>query len=352
MYHRYVQKVKFKYICIFLATITILDFFGVFTHIFEHSYQDNFQYPYNGDIRESVMALKNNQNPPVQPINQYNYTYLINNEEKCIEKGYKQLRIVFLIKSSIEHFNRRMAIRKTWGLEKRFFDVPIKTIFFVGQHPSDQNLQLNLNTESIRYKDIVQANFIDSYYNNTIKTMMIFKWLMDTCLNSKFYMFVDDDMYVSIRNILKFIRDPVHYPKERDLFDNIELPKNVKLYAGYVFISSPHRHKSSKWYVTLKEYPYDSWPPYVTAGSYVLSQQALIDLYYTSFYTRHFRFDDIYLGLVANKANIEPLHCDEFHFYKKDYTKYNYKYVISSHGYDDPNELIRVWNEQKALGNV
>ena len=31
-----------------------------------------------------------------------------------------------------------------------------------------------------------------------------------------------------------------------------------------------------------------------------------------------FRFDDIWLGLIARKANVEPFHCPEFHFYPKD----------------------------------
>ena len=26
-----------------------------------------------------------------------------------------------------------------------------------------------------------------------------------------------------------------------------------------------------------------------------------------------FRFDDIWLGLIARKANVEPFHCPEFH---------------------------------------
>ena len=150
---------------------------------------------------------------------------------------------------------------------------------------------------------------------------------------------------VTISNVEVKLRD------KRQIFD-FELPENVRLFAGYVFLSSPHRHKSSKWYVSLKEYPYHLWPPYVTAGAYILSKEALLDMYYASMYTKHFKFDDIYLGLIAKKADIEPFHCEEFHFYKKEYTKYNYKYVISSHGYGNPDELLQVWNEQKAMGNA
>lgn len=94
------------------------------------------------------------------------------------------------------------------------------------------------------------------------------------------------------------------------------------------------------------------WPPYVTAGAFVLSKEALIKFYYGSFYTKKFRFDDIYLGLLAKKLNIKPLHCEQIYFYKKYYTVNDYKYVIASHGYDKNEELLNVWLEQKSYGNA
>lgn len=94
------------------------------------------------------------------------------------------------------------------------------------------------------------------------------------------------------------------------------------------------------------------WPPYVTAGAYALSRAALIKFYFGSLYTKIFRFDDIYLGLVAKKLNIEPLHCNYIYFYKKHYSLKDYKYVIASHGYDNSKELFNVWSEQKSNGNA
>ena len=440
---RLASKVKLKYVCVCIALIVLLDFLGAFTHFLEVTYDSNFVYPYEGDVHEFVNALRHNQQPTVNPINEYNYTYVLNNKEKCVDAAYSNFRVVYIVKSAIENFERRSAIRNSWGFEKRFFDVPSKTVFMLGLHPNDDELQAKVKVEAAKYKDIIQSNFTDSYYNNTIKTMMSLKWLVKYCSNSKFYMFVDDDIYVSVKNVLRFIRNPANYPdylkepkkfeahkreikdsyeesdiknvitqknintsnnnsnkiihglkqnfrnenipvavstpvhtiipgyktnskvfkpikadteftlsrRKRQIFD-FELPEDVRLYAGFVFVSSPHRHKSSKWYVPLSEYPYHLWPPYITAGAYILSKEALLDMYYTSLYTKHFRFDDIYLGLVAKKADIEPFHCEEFHFYKKDYTKFNYKYLISSHGYGNPAELLNVWNEQKALGNA
>jgi hypothetical protein len=191
---------------------------------------------------------------------------------------------------------------------------------------------------------------------------------------------------VSIKNVLAFLRNPVHYPEyleeykeqlrklnqrmlqeakyntsdgaveivTRNLLNlnlNMELASDVKLFAGFVFNSYPHRHKSSKWYVSLEEYKYDKWPTYVTAGAFILSREALQEMYCASLYTKHFRFDDIFLGIVAQKAHIEPLHSEEFFYYKAAYSgPASYRYVLATHGYDNPEEMLRVWSEVRANG--
>ena len=38
----------------------------------------------------------------------------------------------------------------------------------------------------------------------------------------------------------------------------------------------------------------------MTSGAYIL--HALVDMYYTSYYTRMFRFDDIWFGMIADIA--------------------------------------------------
>ena len=80
--------------------------------------------------------------------------------------------------------------------------------------------------------------------------------------------------------------DPIYLRHLNQLVD-FDLPDDVRLFTGFVFPHSrPHRHKSSKWFVGLDEYPFDFWPPYVTAGAYVLSREALVDMYFTSYYTK------------------------------------------------------------------
>jgi hypothetical protein len=204
--------------------------------------------------------------------------------------------------------------------------VIIRTIFTLGvdrdtlNHERPTDVQKLVDLEAERFQDIIQFNFVDEYFNNTLKTVNGMRWCKENCIRSKFFLFVDDDYYVSVKNILAFLRNPVNYPEyleeykeqlrklnqrklhqynngsSRNLLGlNMELPADVKLFAGFVFNSSPHRHKSSKWYVSLDEYKYDKWPTYVTAGSFILSREALQEMYCTSLYTKHFRLVNYFL---------------------------------------------------------
>lgn len=370
-----------------------------------------------GDVSPYAEKMKNGERPSVKPVYNHDYTFYKTPNSKCLSQDashYENLRVLYLVKSALPHFKQRNAIRKTWGFETRFSDVPIRTVFLLGSDPGDdESLQTRVEEEDRKFNDIVQGDFLDTYYNNSIKTMMGLRWGVEHCPKARFYMFVDDDYYVSTRNLLRFLRNPVDYPRylqedvisfddsqnkdnketrgfsrhlsqfegdgdetrgdslhlnETEDFERFEtggtlrhlnqlvdfdLPEDVRLYSGFVFDSPrPHRHQTSKWFVDLEEYPFHRWPPYVTAGSYVLSRAALEDMYYTSYFTKLFRFDDIYLGLIAKKAAIEPFHAEEFHFYPAPYQVMGYKYVVSSHGYQDPEKLVKVWNQQKQAGNA
>jgi len=373
------RRVKAKHLLIFCLSIYILsDYFGVIKYFQQSSYDTEFVYPYHGDVLSLVSQLKSGNQPKIKPVYEHDYFLYKSCNSRCLsedESHYTQLRLVFLVKSAIEHRDRRDAIRKTWGYERRFSDVSIRTVFLVGHSPYDANIEGNLDKESKKHRDIVQGSFVDTYFNNTVKTAMGLRWAVEHCPRSRFYMFVDDDYYISTRNLLRFLRNPINYPaylqedvisfdeeklrqqiKQRHLSQlvDFDLPDDVRLFAGFVFQRSrPHRHKFSKWFVDIDEYPFDYWPPYVTAGAYVLSREALVDMYFTSYFTKMFRFDDIWLGLVASKARLEPFHSPEFHFYPKDHSRVSYyRFVVASHGFSDPQELISVWLKQKEAGNA
>ncbi|XP_050671164.1 beta-1,3-galactosyltransferase brn-like isoform X1 [Leptidea sinapis] len=312
-------------VCILLY---IYHFFGVSDYLFSKSFDDDFDYPLNIDIQPVVNEILAGGKPSVTPINVYPYRYLTNSG-KC---KISQIDLFIVVKSAMDHFKQRSAVRETYGKENSVPGKVVKALFFLGIDSSKPDIQNKISEEMANYQDIIQMDFHDTYYNNTIKTMMSFRWLYEHCPTADFYLFTDDDMYISARNLLEYVKSDTKDKKD--------------LFAGYVFESIPQRFRSSKWRVSLKEYPWNKWPKYVTAGAFVVSNKSLKDLYVASLFVQHFRFDDIYLGIVAKKMGVDVSHCAQFYFYKKKYTKDGYKRVIASHGYDDGKELIKVWKEQ------
>jgi len=235
---------------VFIIFLWLLYYFGVFTHLFESDYYTNFVYPLETNILRCVINIQSNKpdQHPCIPINILEYDLLLSNNSKCNEN----IHLLILVKSSLNHFDRRDIIRKTWGSENRFSDVYTRTVFIVGKS-YDIDLEERINKEHEQYGDIVKYDFVDEYYNNTIKTMNAIKWASTHCNNSRFYFFSDDDMYVSIKNLLRYLRNPTEYPeylsKEvKGIQSKHNLPLNVTLFTGYVFHSSPLRHQISKWY--------------------------------------------------------------------------------------------------------
>ena len=105
----------------------------------------------------------------------------------------------------------------------------------------------------------------------------------------------------------------------------------------------------------LSDYAFNYWPPYAAGGAYVLSRSALFDLHYGSMFTKRIFIEDAFLGIVAKKVRIDPVHCPGFNVHgKTPYSEHDsadsFRNIIASHGYNDPEELKRVWYQQKKLG--
>lgn len=237
-----------------------LNYMGVFTHLYEKDYYSEFSFPLDVDLQPLVNELLLGQVPQTKPINLFNYSYLKPCKEKCANNSTPT--ILFVVKSALHHFNQREAIRQTWGYQNRFSDVEIRCVFLLGTG-SDPEIQRQIDLEDNTYHDIVQTDFHDDYRNNTLKTMSGFKWAVEMCPTTRFVVFADDDMYISTKNVLRFLRNPLKYPgedptvtpivksvehRERSLkqeslaehsgyFSEEQENEDYKLYAGIILIT-------------------------------------------------------------------------------------------------------------------
>jgi len=102
------------------------------------------------------------------------------------------------------------------------------------------------------------------------------------------------------------------------------------------------------------------------AAAVLMSKAVVQDFYFASYYTQHFRFDDIFLAILAHKMKITPLSSNYFHVCHtadgkcpdkdNDSEILNRKgqnsmeNVIARHGLSGPKELIQLWEEQSSAG--
>uniref|UniRef100_T1JDR6 Hexosyltransferase n=1 Tax=Strigamia maritima TaxID=126957 RepID=T1JDR6_STRMM len=355
--NRLLKRYPTKWIAfaVFLWLILLFKYCGFFTYFFTRDYFSEFTYPLEGDIPKCVSQLRSGQNPDIKPLTTANYSFIRFNKTKCLDSSMtkkKKINLLILVKSALHHRGNRGAIRRSWGQETAIANVEIRILFLLGISASHNDHKFDdlITNEHEKYGDILQSDFVDAYFNNTIKTMQGIRWVIENCDNAEFILFSDDDMYVSIKNLLKFIRNPFYYPKEIEDSSKLNVVPKA-LYAGSVFLVSPVRTQFSKWYISVDEYPFSHYPPFVNAGSFVLSYEALVQLFYGSMFTKYFRFDDVFLGLIAKKMKIDPIHSDYFYNWKKAYSKIGYKDIIAVHGYDNPISLTRIWNEQDNKRN-
>ena len=297
-------------LAMFVFSVLALDQFGVFLKLGETWSQDpGYDYPMRGDQFDDLL--------PVNHIYD-SLEYRIHNNTSCMS----DLRLAIFVKSSLNHRSRRNVIRRTWG-RKRFSNTKMTTFFTIGRGAEDSDLIV----ENEKHKDIIQVDYVDNYYNNTLKMMASLRWANQFCRKTQYFLFIDDDYYLSVKNLLRYI-------------DVFEAESGGPLYAGTMFPNStPKRHRFSKWFISLREYPFSRYPPYITAGAILLNQDSLQKIYTASKFTKHFKFDDIFVGLCARKARVKPTHSEFIQMWPEGG---DMKDVIAAHGFVD-SELEELW---------
>jgi Galactosyltransferase len=72
-------------------------------------------------------------------------------------------KLMIVVKSKIDNFDKRNAIRNSWGFEKRFSDVVIRTVFSLGIDKEtydgrDSAVQKLVDLEAQKYNDVIQVS--------------------------------------------------------------------------------------------------------------------------------------------------------------------------------------------------
>ena len=173
-------------------------------------------------------------------------------------------------------------------------------------------------------------DFRESYNNLTLKTIMGLKWASTFCSNAQFVFKVDEDNFVNVDNLLRYLK---------------KTPLQDDLLGGRCSTSSePIRHRQSKWFVSLRQYPHPKYPSLCYGTAYVMSMRVAEKVFKASKNVPFFYLEDVYTtGLVANKKlGYQPISIPGFHSsgeFKRCYYK---KSVIADHSFK-PKQVRSMW---------
>nr|XP_060623295.1 UDP-GlcNAc:betaGal beta-1,3-N-acetylglucosaminyltransferase 7 [Anolis sagrei ordinatus] len=220
------------------------------------------------------------------------FPMLINHPEKC--DG--DIHLLIVVKSIITQHDRREAIRRTWGREKEVGGQKVRTLFLLGVASKEEeraNYQKLLEYENYIYKDILQWDFLDSFFNLTLKEVHFLKWFNIYCDRVQFIFKGDDDVFASPDNILEFLQDQ---------------KEGSDLFVGDVLLKArPIRKKENKYYIPNALYSKNTYPPYAGGGGFVMDGPLAKKLHRVSETLELYPIDDVFLGMCLEVLKVVPV---------------------------------------------
>ncbi|XP_039999817.1 beta-1,3-galactosyltransferase 2-like [Xiphias gladius] len=267
------------------------------------------------------------------------FPYIINEPHKCVDNRPTPF-LVMLIATEARKVEARNAIRQTWGNESVAPALGFIRLFMLGKNEGELGFlqQRMLEAESQRHHDIIQQDFLDSYKNLTIKTLMGMNWVAMHCPRASYVMKTDSDMFVNTEYLIYKLLRPELKPKMNYFTGN-----NMRGFA-------PNRNKNSKWYMPPELYPNEKYPTFCSGTGYVFSGDLARKIYHASLSIHQLHLEDVYVGICLAKLQIEPTPPPNeflFNHWRVSYSSCKYSHLITSHGFH-PNELLKYWHHLQS----
>lgn len=294
------MKLKLKYvlILIFLCIFFLYSSFKV-----QFVFQSIGGYLLRRVNYPTDFSVYENSQLGVVPYNPVSYKYLMNNKDICSNQD---ISLLIFVKTHPKNFERREAIRKTWGKMSNWKSYNknknVLVMFMVGISKSNTLSEKNeLSEENKKYGDIIQDSFEENFYNLTVKLVSQFKWASQYCDSAEYFMTADDDVFVHTKNLVDY------------LFNDKLIVSKQGLYVGHMRSGSPpYRDSSVKYSVPHILYKGSYYPDYCPGAGYVLSMDVVKMMFEHSLNLPLLYIDDVYAGMLARLAGVQPIYNKKF----------------------------------------
>ncbi|XP_056121740.1 beta-1,3-galactosyltransferase 2-like [Rhinichthys klamathensis goyatoka] len=266
----------------------------------------------------------------------YKYSFVINEPEKCQKEN---TFVVLIIPVSPGNVAARDAIRSTWGTEKVVADKTVSFLFLIGLPTSQdsEKLQEDLLQESEKHYDLLQSDFWDSYYNLTIKTVVMLEWLSAYCQNAHYAMKIDSDIFLNVKKLVNML---LPAPKQNYMTGLVARSAMV--------LRDPH----SKWYLPKTVYSPFHYPPYALGLGYVFSLDLAGKLIEAAQLVKPVYIEDVYIGMCMNHLGIDltdPPDGSLFNVFPVEYNRCRYSKLIATTTQSLTNQ-VNFWRDLQTPG--
>lgn len=267
------------------------------------------------------------------------YRFIMDQPEVCKQRN---PYVVIIVPVAPPDVKARNAIRSTWGNNSLVRDGDILVLFLLGL-PSGSDFvaqQVHIHQENQQYQDLLQSNFIDSYRNLTIKTMVMLEWLRDRCPQAYFAAKVDADMLLNVIALTQMLLSPFVQPN--NYITGLVWYENIVI-----------RDPSSKFYIPFEVYPKPVYPPYPLGMCYIISMDLPAKILDVSKKIKPIFIEDAYIGLCLEELHITPTNPPNIaQFVVNPPPKYDHCYysdliaVIT----ESPDQLVSYWTDLQKIG--
>ncbi|KAM3864659.1 beta-1,3-galactosyltransferase 2-like [Diretmus argenteus] len=249
--------------------------------------------------------------------------------------------LVLMVPVAPYNLAARDAIRKTWANRTLVQGEVVQTLFLLGLPggADARQQQEKLRQENLKYRDLIQSDFMDTYLNLTIKTMVIMDWLATRCPTAAYAMKIDSDMFLNIDNLVIMLQKP-------------GIPK-LNYLTGMLMWNRPViRDRGSKWYVPEEMYPDPLYPTYTLGMGYLFSNDLPSRFVEISKLIKPFNIEDAYIGMCMKLLGLQPSsppNPSQFKAYNTAYNRCEYSQIIT-YILGSSEQLINYWTDLKKPG--
>lgn len=266
---------------------------------------------------------------------EHDFNYVIQNEKICkLFRSNESIDLLILIFTIHKNVEERSALRTTWLSYTKNNSANVRYAFLLGETNETRYKQAVLN-ENQRFRDIIKEDFIDKYTNLTYKTIMGFKYAATKCAHAHYVMKTDDDVFLNIPNLLKFLKSSA-----RGLLQSSVIGFQVRNLR-------PQRSIKSRIFASETSYPDKIYPDFCSGTGYVTSMGVVTAVYKISPSVPFFHLEDIYVSLCLQSLGLNTKHWPGFNYQSKRMGPCDYKGedLITAHKIA-PDMLHSIWQMQ------